>query len=488
MHDMAAFLLASLPGSNFVVQRDLVQQYSIGQFRTLGIAHFLTRNLTALGFLQACGALVAILLYGAAKNQGQAAASTEERSSLSAAGMAIILGILMPLPLTLTAKYQGVAHIWAPYLTGYFSFLAFAVAAALLYEGLLDGLQRRPFGKLAAAALIGAICFFFTIVTSVANEAIQRKQEAFSAKWRVVNCFLKTQTFRQLRDNSVLYAPSLWHEQIQTQSDDYWTKYVFAHSGRGIPVLRDEGEAVQRVAQQPVYYCEVIRAPGALDAALLVSRMAAGDAGHGKLVSNAAAIITEKDFKAAELAFTRAGRGKTASADFDPLDPRGFVEIPPFAQEKGVFVATFATPTMVVGSGTLVGSGAGLHQRPVEVIFGRGFSGLEKFEKRYWHWSDGPSGEAFLEIWNNTETILPVRFRAVIGTASAAKNRFDLTLAGKSESVMLGTGDVLDRVLHLRPGGNELRFKSFGARVVAPHDTRYLVFSLEGWEILPCDK
>jgi hypothetical protein len=136
----------------------------------------------------------------------------------------------------------------------------------------------------------------------------------------------------------------------------------------------------------------------------------------------------------------------------------------------------------------MVNSFTGLPHRRVEAIFGRGFSGLEKDEKTYWHWSDGPSGEASLEIRNNSRTPLRVRFRTRIGTASAAKNRFDLTLQGKSESVMMGDGDVLDRVLHLRPGANELRFKSFGPRIVAPSDSRYMVFRLEDWEVLPCDQ
>lgn len=122
-----------------------------------------------------------------------------------------------------------------------------------------------------------------------------------------------------------------------------------------------------------------------------------------------------------------------------------------------------------------------LRKEPVEIIFGQGFSPPEKNEQTFWRWVDGREG--ILELRNNTEAPLTVQFRTIVNPAATTKAKFDLTIGGRSESMMISRGQLLQRTIDLQPGRTELRFKSYAPRVVAPNDSRYLVFGLEGWTV-----
>jgi hypothetical protein len=157
----------------------------------------------------------------------------------------VAIAILLPLPLTISEKYRETAAAWAPYVPGYYAFLAWMAAFAFTLEPailLLRRLRRNQrLARLAAAAILGTGCFVLVGGTAIANDAVSAAQARLALKWKVVDALLKTSALDRLAPHSVVFAPALWEGMTHVDwapYEDYWTRYIALHSGRRLVVAR----------------------------------------------------------------------------------------------------------------------------------------------------------------------------------------------------------------------------------------------------------
>src|SRR5207245_10570978 len=136
---------------------------------------------------RAGSSLLALLMLGVTGLWAANFRSAGSRSALGPRGM-VFVGILAlacvvmpPALLVITPKYGTVeaARFWAPYLTGYYSFLAWMVVLTLAFPVLALALRRWRSAWMAAMAFLGIGCASVTAVNAVAIHAISRTQVAF---------------------------------------------------------------------------------------------------------------------------------------------------------------------------------------------------------------------------------------------------------------------------------------------------------------------
>jgi hypothetical protein len=109
---------------------------------------------------------------------------------------------------------------------------------------------------------------------------------------------------------------------------------------------------------------------------------------------------------------------------------------------------------------------------------------LETGSGTYWRWSDGPSGEGVINLWNRTKDPVSVAFSACIQTGYAEPSKLVLRFHGATETLTASTqcGNIR-REFMLQSGRNELFIKSYAPRLKTPNDPRYIVFGVFGWTV-----
>ena len=451
------FVAYSLPGANFVANRGTISSRGIGSVQTLGYLHFAIANLRADAIALALLILGVVALWASNLRSafGEPCLRTRHRTVrriLVVTTLALACGLMAPALQVLTPKYGSVdsARAWAPYLSGYYSFLAWMVVLALAFP--LLAIALRPWRNvwLVVTALLGLGCACVSAMTAVANDAVAGTQRELSAKWKLIELLTRTHFFAGLPPNAGFIAPSLWDGTPNPSWDSgkYWTKYFSARAARPVSVAPDFGEVRNRMQHAPVYYLEHQWLPDREHSVLLISRI--GDFPAATTTSDSVLLVCQRDFKSAALEFLSSTPG------LNQLAP-GFwrVLIPAFQYENGAFVSEVQTPGLVVGTGRLVDRAAGRPVSAVSIVFKRGFSAMEQNGGHYWHWSDGPAGEGELDLRNSLPQSVAVHFRTILRFDPSQKNvAFYFTLPNASEVVNVADGESFDRIWTLQPGSN----------------------------------
>lgn len=419
------------------------------------------------------------------------------RAGVAGAAILMALGVVGQLPISIIDKYQRDPLGISPYVTSYLGFLCFCAAVGILLPALAARLRR---GRIIAAGVLAVLAALFAGVAREASSVILARQEVHYATWRLVDGFLKTQRFASLPDGAAILAPNLW-DRIPPEAgaySGYWQNYIDGHSGRSLRVVRTREEAAA-AKSGPKYYLEVQQT---------------GDFGAPVLLMTDLVLSADEDATSRHLFVLSTRRLRNAAVTFlRPLPPQaagspdergtGSLEVarlPPFSYTAGVFVSGLDIPDGFVTGTPVVQSGLALSpnkmaafqanpyipfaSRDVPVEFGQGFSGLEVGPGHYWNWSNGPSGDGVINLWNLTKHPVSVAFSACIHTGYAEPSKLVLRFHDTTETLTANVqcGNIR-REFTLQTGKNELYIKSYAPRLKAPGDPRYIVFGVVDWTV-----
>lgn len=340
---IGAYAASGLPLAQFYLQPAFISLFSTDSLAELGLWTFLFRSLTVLGIAKAVLLVAAIICF----LRDVRVTDWLGRRALPAGAAACVLALIVPGPLAITARYQQDPLSRAPHVAGYFSYLclmaalacAFAVAAALLPR-----LGRM--GRVAVLVTVGAGFFLGASATQVANDAIVRSQESHYATWRLVNLFLRSETFQALPGNAVVVAPALWAEidPAWPHYEGYWQRYFTAHTGRGIRVVRQFSAG----GQAPRFYLEVQPARDLGRPILLFQTL-------GREESTL--VFSMHDLKPAALRYLARLDGPDAALPPDlPGRPAGRLEtsaLPPCRYRRGAYITGIPSPRLIAGTATV---------------------------------------------------------------------------------------------------------------------------------------
>lgn len=144
----------------------------------------------------------------------------------------------------------------------YFSLFAFVLVVIAIYSLIYSGLKSKTYKKvlnIIACLLI----IFISFSTDITNKYISQYQVMSTYKWKTIDNFLNTDTYKNIPENSVIFAPSLW-EYIGSVGihDSYWSEYFKYKTGKDVQVVRERKELNNT---DNVYYLKYNQSPKELN-------------------------------------------------------------------------------------------------------------------------------------------------------------------------------------------------------------------------------
>lgn len=466
----------SLPGANWIGNLHYTADRMSGSLEKLGYVPYFFRNLTADGI--ALAVLLIALLLVRALDWRQDSQSPGVRFT---AALALACALLCPLPLAFTAKYRSLETVLAvaPYLPGYYSYLAWCVVAALGFPMALYGLRRLPPLRLTAAGIMAILCAAVCAASDMTDDAIYRNYDEVSDKWKLVDTLARSGWFASLPPHAVVFAPGLWDNFPHTSwyhGPPYWSAYFSGWAGRSVPVIRIPREVPELLRKHtPVFYCEHQWLAGRQDSVLAIEPVVAISTA-GDAVSDSALLVSRSH-----------PEGMLAEYRSEASAARLQARLPEWRREHGAYVARLALPGLIAGT-LQVTDGASTPPPGPLVDFGRGFSGVTERgpDGHYWRWSDGVDGVGEIDLVNLAAHPVDVRFRAGLHfDPRTPRAAFEIGAPGAEESFTIGNGDRIERTWRLAPGVNRIRIQCHAGRLPAPGDSRYIVFGLWDWTVKP---
>jgi len=487
---LSYFETYSLPGANWIGNVHRSTDRWLGTPESLGYGRFFVKNLTADGMVLAV-LILAVVGFWWLSFRRETEASPGRVGKVAA--MALFCAVLSPLPLELTAKYRSLktVHEVVPYLPGYYAFLAWCVVLALSFPLAGFALRRVPRLRLAVTALLALGCAGIGAANAMSNDAIYREYAELTDKWKLVDLLAGSRWFAALPPDSVFMAsPDFWEtfpSLYWPHTDEYWSAYFSSWAGRPLQVIRNPSRIPDLLSRKtPVFYCEHQWLPGRLDAVLAINPILGVSPTDGYARSDSLLLIARASLADAAVEYRSSAAEGTLRA-----------RIPGWRREHGAYIARVSIPGLIVGTARLSGrETVPQFSQPVwDLHFLRGFSAAteESEEGHYWRWSDGPDGEGEMDLVNLTSHPLTVRFRAGLlfhpGPPGAPqRTAFDFLLPHGSETITAAPGDTIERVWQLSPGSNRIRVKCHAGRFPAPGDSRYIVFGVRDWSVVPVEK
>jgi hypothetical protein len=338
-------------------------------------------------------------------------------------------------------------------------------------------MRRFPL-RLAAAALLAGVCAWAGAANATSNDALYREYAEKTDKWKLVDLLAGSRWFAALPPDSVFLAPNFWGtfpSVYWARADEYWTTHFSSLAHRPMRAIRDLHQIPELLGRQtPLFYCEHQWLPGRLDAVLLVDPIREISPHDANVRSDSLLLISRSN--PANMAV------EYRSSDGAPLRAR----IPEGVRERGAYISQVALPNLIVGTARLTDRETAPPPDPL-LEFQRGFSAAtERSGGHYWRWSDGKDGEGELNLVNFSSSPVAVRFRASLQFNQQERHAaFDLVLPAGSETIAAAPGETIERVWQLAPGSNRILVKCHAGRLPTPGDSRYIVFGLWDWSVVP---
>ncbi len=315
-------VLKSLPGANLVHLP--WAEWNASARSSTAMFDLLLANLSVTGLLQAIG-LAALVLFAARYRAGTDSESLPGRRWLgAAASLALLAGLLAPIPLELTQKHANMDWSLRPYLPGYFQYLAFC---GFLTVGLISVHRlRRPALQAMANAGLAFVLAALTLTGSIANDRIDTLLANNSRQWKLVDLLCRSGALNRLPAGATILAPTLWQniDPDAWSSQYYWSRYVEArtkHKFRFVRTPNDLGENISK-EHPALIYCEHLWLPGRASSALLLSSELKGTG--TRRTADRVTIVTDRDLPGSELVYETPNSG-AARADVAgiPICPWG---------------------------------------------------------------------------------------------------------------------------------------------------------------------
>jgi hypothetical protein len=499
------FSAFGFPAASFFSQPEFISRFSIGSIAQDGWLRFVLNNLTGTNWFFAAlfGAGVVFLLWnirailaGSRKNSdcednGQFA-RTRFLAPLAIAGvLGFLAALVVEIPVSLSPKYQADPRGWAPYITGYFSYIGFTAGfAPLLLFAVWRAAQKSVMAHRLAVIGIGGVCFGMALLNGVASDAMVRSQADHYAKWRLLRLAEKSGEFRALQNGSVIVAPSLWDGISPAWQDaaTYWPSYFEKHFGKQVRVVPDWPALGSE--QVGVYYGSVIPGTDAGDFVLLFAKVDWCEGGAcGSRLSNRVSVFSLGDLKSKDLSVVLPEAGACRQLFISETGrSKGIQQAIPLREIKpvaGGYRAVVETGGAMLENAAVIADTDQRQPTPtVEVAFEKGFYGLEKSGSSYWRWSEGPSGTGILGLVNHAQVPVQVTFSARIATDRSGKIPCEVNAGGSTDKLLTAHLDQFSRTLSLLPGRNEISVHCSAERLNSPNDPRYIVFGLQNWSVV----
>ena len=460
----------SLPGANCVGLRRYTPVLNMPEFPGDPLSFFL-HNLTVDGVI-----LAVLVIVLAALRVAQF--TPRLRGGRGAAALALVCALLTPLPLAFTSKYRSIQEVQrdAPYLPGYFSFLAWCVVLALVFPLAASALHRLPALRRSALVVLTAFCAAATAGSEMFNDAVSTYYSQSADKWKTVDLLARSDWFAALPANSVFFAPGLW-DGIPTnwQDDIYWDLYFSRWAGRPMRVIRLPGELPKLLSRHaPLFYCEHQWLAGRLNSVLAVEPIIALSTA-GEAVGDSVLLFSQEQPEHAVLEYRAVGVAEPLRAS--KLDWR---------RQSGAYTVHLSLPNLIVGTARMVDRDAASSRGGPILEFQRGFAAVTERggDGHYWRWSDGEDGEGEINLFNLSAQPMAVRFRATLRFNPQKRSAvFDFTSPQRAESLTVDQGGTVEQIWRLAPGANRVRIQCHAGRMPTPGDTRYIVFGLWDWTL-----
>ena len=157
------------------------------------------------------------------------------------------------IPLSLTEHYQSsvVDNMQRGMPSTYFTFLSFVSLFFIVLIYVRDLIKKKTI-KNIYLIFISVIIMILGIFVDITNSSITRFQVLSNYKWLTVNSFIKTEEYKTLPDNSVIYAPTLWNYIGSVAiHEEYWTNYFDYKSNKRI-IITSKIESLSK--SQNIYY------------------------------------------------------------------------------------------------------------------------------------------------------------------------------------------------------------------------------------------
>jgi hypothetical protein len=478
----------SLPGANWIgnlhfIADRLSGSPLSGSSKLPGYLPFFLRNLTADGIVLAV-LVAAMLLFRAREWRPSAGMLRTAR----AAALALLCAVLCPLPLAFTSKYRSLDIVLtvAPYLPGYYAFLAWCVFLALAFSLVGFALRRVPAIRWTAAFLLAAVFAVTSAANAMSNNALYGFYAELNDKNAMVDLLARSDWFASVPPHAVFLAPGFWDNFPSTawlHGDAYWSAYFSAWAGRPLEVLRVPREVPELLVRHtPVFYCEHQWLPGRMNSILVIEPVVS-IASSGEALSDSVLLFS----RIPPQGFTVQYRSPASdAAGAGPLRAR----IPAWSYAHGAYLARLSLPGLIAGTAQVNLEDAP-HPAPL-LDFGDGFSHIEHDPDgaHYWLWSDGADGQAELRLLNPSPQSIDVRFRTELQfdprqTRAAFELILPGTSPGTSETFTAANGETIERTWRLAPGTNRILLKCHAGRMPAPGDKRHIVFGLRDWSMTP---
>jgi hypothetical protein len=449
--------------------------------KSIGYGHFFVRNLTADGVILAA-LVLAMLLFWFLSFRRESEAPPGRVGKVAA--LALVCAVFSPLPLAFTAKYRPLDTVLAlaPYLPGYYAYLAWCVVLALAFP--LAGFAWRRFPRMrrTATALLACGCAVAAAANAMSNDALYREYAELTDKWKLVDLLAGSRWFATLPPGSVFLAPSLWDTFPATtwpHGDAYWSAYFSGWAHRPVLVIHDPLQIPGLLSRKtPLFYCEHQWLPGRLDAVLAIDPIL-GISPDGYAWSDSLLLVSRSN-PANTVVEYRSSSSAGASLR---------MRIPEGRYEHGAYISQLSIPHLIAGTARVTDPDMAPPPGPV-LEFQRGFSASTEHSQdgHHWRWSEGKDGAGELDLVNLSTQPLAVRFRASLQfNPEEHRTAFDFILPHSSETISAAPGDTIERIWQLSPGDNRILVKCHAGRLPAPGDPRYLVFAIRDWSVVPVE-
>jgi hypothetical protein len=474
----------SLPGANWMGNWQRTASRWTGTPESLGYGGFFWQNLTPDGIVLAVAILAMALCWFLSF---QRETEAPPRRVGEAAALALACAVLCPLPLAFTAKYRSLETVLAvaPYLPGYYSFLAWCVVLALAFPLVGFAWRGLPALRRVAIALLALVCAAVGAANAMSNQAIYREFAEVTDKWKLVDLLGGSRWFAGLPSGSVFIAPGFWDTfptPTWPHGDAYWSAYFSGWVHRPVQVIRDPHRIPDLLSRRtPVFYGEHQWLPGRLDAVLIVDPIREISPTDGNFGSDSLLLISRFDSTGMVVEYR-----SSAPDGGGPL----LVRIPEARLDPGGgYIAQLPIPGLIAGTARLTDPEPPPPPDPI-LEFQHGFSAATERsgDGHYWRWSEGKDGEGELDLVNLSSQPVAVRFRASLlfhPQENARRTAFDFILPYSSETIGAAPGDTIERVWQLAPGSNRILVKCHAGRLPTPGDSRYIVFGVQDWSVVP---
>lgn len=158
-------------------------------------------------------------------------------------GVVVICLFLVNLFLAFTSKYQAWVEGGSNSFTYTFYSMIFAAIASALVLAMLSraSIMQKTVVRRIVRTLIGTIVFVVAGSVGINNQAYFQDQALSNRKWSLFDTVMKSDQFRGIPDEAVIYSPSLASNQrgIAQALAPYWTDYVKAKIGKSVKFKTD---------------------------------------------------------------------------------------------------------------------------------------------------------------------------------------------------------------------------------------------------------